>query len=94
MPLLNVRLSPQDAQRAKALREAGVEISAVVRSAIRVEYEKRVSAPRRGKKPSHLVEDILRALPDPKGLPVRTFDARDRRAVRKTISSKLRRRRP
>jgi hypothetical protein len=91
MPLLNVRLSPQDAERARALREAGIEISAVVRSAIRVEYDKRVSTPRRGKKPSRLVKEILNAVPDPKVLPIRGFDIRDRRATRAAISSKLRR---
>jgi predicted nucleic acid-binding protein len=41
VPLLNVRLSPDDARRAAELREEGVQISDVVREAIRAEYLRR-----------------------------------------------------
>ena len=36
MSLLNVRLSPDDARRAAELRKAGIQISDIVRQAIRV----------------------------------------------------------
>ena len=94
MTLLNVRLDEQDARRARALREAGVRISTVVRNAIRLEYDKRVGMATGKKKPSKIVADILRAVPDPADLSEARIDTRDRRAVRRLVSAKLRRRRP
>jgi len=92
MTLVNVRLEAEDARRVKALREAGVVISALVREAIRAEYEKRV-APRAGRRrPSEVVEEILAALPDDGTIPP-PVDATDRRAVREHIAARLRRKR-
>ena len=89
MALLNVRLSPDDARRAKALREAGIPVSRVVREAIRAEYERRVATPRGRRRPSSIVTDILAALPDPADLEPRAFPPDDRRALRRHVTRKL-----
>jgi hypothetical protein len=93
MALLNVRLDPEDTRRAKALREAGIRISTVVRNAIRAEYDKRLGAAARAKKPSKIVADILTALPSPADSLRPRIDARDRRALRRVVATKLRRQR-
>jgi len=93
MPLLNVRLSPEDARRAAELREDGIQISDVVREAIRAEYLRRRPGRPGNRRPSLLVKEILEALPDPADLPPRAVDSTDRRAVRRHIAAKLHRRR-
>lgn len=93
MVLINVRLDEEDARRAKALRGAGVPLSALVRDAIRAEYERRIGRARSGK-PSELLAEILAALPDPVDLPARRVEATDRAAVRRHVAAKLKRKRP
>lgn len=90
MALLNVRLGPDDARRAKALRDAGIPVSRIVREAIRSEYERRIAPPRGARRPSRLVADILAELPDPPDLPPRSVASDDRRAVRRHVVEKLR----
>ena len=90
MSLLNVRLSPDDARRAAELRKAGIQISDVVREAIRAEYLRRRSVRPGSRRPSLLVKEILDALPDPPDMPARTVDPSDRHAVRGHIKAKLR----
>jgi hypothetical protein len=92
MPLLNVRLSPEDARRAAELREDGVQISDVVREAIRAEHLRRRSGKSGKGRPSLLVKEILAALPDPEGMPRLAVDTTDRHAVRRHIATKLGRR--
>lgn len=93
MSLLNVRLSPDDARRAAELRKAGIQISDVVREAIRAEYLRRRSAKPGRRRPSLLVKEILEALPDPADMPSPSVDSADRHAVRLHIAAKLRGRR-
>jgi hypothetical protein len=93
VPLLNVRLSPDDARRAAELREEGIQISDVVREAIRAEYLRRRSRASTLRRPSLIVKAILEALPDPTETPRPAVDATDRRAVRLHIAAKLRGRR-
>jgi hypothetical protein len=93
MSLLNVRLAPEDARLAAALREAGVPISDIVRSAIRAEYARRIGESRDRRRPSRIVADILASLPDPPDLPARGFEADDRPAMRRHIVARLARRR-
>jgi hypothetical protein len=89
MPLLNVRLAPEDARRAKALRAKGVAISTLVRAAIRAEYDRRVVGGRRRSRPSRILAEILADLPDPPDLPPTEIDRTDRRAVRRHIAARL-----
>ena len=89
MPLLNVRLTPEDARRAAALRKSGVPISRLVREAIRVEYDRRL--PRR--RASDVMAEIYADHPDPPGLRPRQYDVTDRAAARRAIVKRLRRRR-
>jgi hypothetical protein len=93
MVLVNVRLDAADARRVKALRDAGVAISTLVRDAIRAEYELRHGAKLDGKKPSQVVAEILAALPDEAARPSRRVDAGDRRALQRHVAAKLRGRR-
>lgn len=93
MKLLNVRLDADDTRLVSQLRQAGVEISRVVREAIRAEHGRRVG--RRGRpRPAEVMAAIYAAHPDPPGLPRRRYDMRDRRAARRAIVRKLRRVRP
>lgn len=94
MPLLNVRLTLDDARRAAELRKTGVQVSRVVREAIRVEHERRVRRSRARKSTADILGEIYAAHPDPPLAPPRGFDLRDRKAAREAIVRKLRRRRP
>ena len=91
MPLLNVRLGPEEERMASALREEGVAISGLVRQALRAEYDRRFGGQGR-RKGSHVVARILEDLPDPSNLPSRGFSLSDRRAVSNHIRAKLARR--
>lgn len=86
--MINVRLEAEDAQRVKALRGAGVQLSSLVRDAIRSEYEKRLS-PKGKRKPSAVLAEILAALPDDDEGTTR-IETTDRHAVKRHIASKLR----
>jgi hypothetical protein len=90
MPLLNVRLDPEDARKADELRAAGVKMSSVVREAIRREHARVVGRAGDGKKPSEIVREIIAVIPDDGAPRAREVDAGDRRAVAKHITSKLR----
>jgi hypothetical protein len=89
---LNVRLSVEEMRMTAALRRAGIEISSLVRAAIREEYRLRVEQRARGRG-SQVVRQILRELPDPPELASRGFDTTDRRAVSKHIKVRLDKRR-
>ena len=93
MPLLNVRLSPDDARRAVELRKTGVKISLIVREAIRAEHDRRVTRPRARRATGAILSDIYAAHPDPPRVSRRGFDLRDRKAAREAILKKLHRRR-
>jgi hypothetical protein len=89
---LNVRLSDEEMKMTAALRRAGIEISSLVRAAIREEYRLRVEQRAKGRG-SQLVRQILSELPDPVLLPARGIDTTDRRAVREHIKRRLGKRR-
>ncbi len=97
MPLLNVRLTPEDARRAAALRESGLPISRLVREAIRTEYDRRLTRRKSRRRPAAVMAAIYAAHPDPKELAPRGYDVGDRRAARlaivRILRSKRRRRR-
>lgn len=78
---------------AAELRNAGFPVSSLVRQAIRAEYERRIGQPKARRRPSHIVAEILAALPDPARSPARAFALTDRRAVRDHLASKAARRR-
>ena len=91
MPLLNVRLSADDARRAAELRKTGVQVSRIVREAIRAEHERRVRRSRAQKTTTEILAEIYAAHPDPPLVPPRAFDLRDRKAAREAIVRKLHR---
>jgi hypothetical protein len=91
--LLNVRLGPEDARRAAALRKDGVAVSRIVREAIRTAYDRRAVGRGGGRRASAIMAEIYREHPDPPGPPRATRDLRDRRVVRRLIRRRLTRRR-
>jgi hypothetical protein len=93
MPLLSVRLSADDARRAAELRRTGIQISRVVRDAIRAEHDRRVQRTRARQGTAAILSAIYAAHPDPPRAPRRAFDLRDRKGAREAILGKLQRRR-
>lgn len=89
MAIINVRLDPDDAQKARALRLGGTRISALVRKAIRDEYARRADATLRSRRRSEVVARVIAEIPVV-GTGARKFALDDRRAVRKHIAGKLR----
>jgi hypothetical protein len=93
MALVNVRLDPEDARRVAELRRAGVQISGIVREAIRTEHERRVGGRTGRREAAALLARIYADLPDTPDVSPRGFDLRDRRAVRAAVAKRARRRR-
>jgi post-segregation antitoxin (ccd killing protein) len=94
MKLLNVRLDGHDARLATDLRKAGVQISRLVRDAIRTEHEQRIGKRRKRPPARAIMARIYAEHPDPRGVPRRRVDLRDRKAVRRAITERLGRRHP
>ena len=93
MKLLNVRLTPDDARRAAHLKQQGIQLSSVVRAAIRIAYDEHLGRRTRPQRLSALMEEIYRAVPDAGGRHRPGYDLRDRRSVRRAVIARLRRRR-
>ena len=85
--LLNVRLGPEEERVVKGLRRAKVNVSALVRKAIRD------SAPKAGRKKSlgEVFDGILEEIPVDEAAPSRRPPLDDRHAMSKYIENRLRR---
>ena len=94
MKLLNVRLGPEDSRIAGELRKQGIQLSGIVREALRAAYgaRKRRREPRR--RASEIMAEIYAEIPDPPGLPKPGYDLRDRRSMRRAIRARVRQPRP
>lgn len=94
--LINVRLDATDAAKAAALQKHGVNLSQVLREAIRAEHERVVAArsqPRTWKNARDLIDQICRDAPiRPEDYPP-PLDTTDRKAVRARIQASIRRER-
>ena len=93
MKLLNVCLAPDDARMAAHLKQQGVQLSSVVRDAIRVAYDQHARRRQRPRRLSALMEKIYLEVPDRGGHPRQKNDLRDRKSIRRVIVARLRRRR-
>jgi hypothetical protein len=93
MALMNVRLDAEDARRVAELRHAGVQISSIVRQAIRAEHEQRLGKRAGGRAAAARLARIYADLPDTPDVRPRGFDLTDRRAVRAAVESRTRKRR-
>lgn len=91
MKFLNVRLGPVDARLAAELRERGVQLSRIVREAIRAAHGQQVNPRATRRRPSAVVAAIYAEFPDPPGLARLCDDLRDRRSVRRAITARMRR---
>ena len=88
MKLLNVKLEDSDITKVTALRSGGVNISDLVRRAIRGEYERR-NGKRRPGDIEKLLASIYAAHPIPAGVRRPKVDLRDRRSVRRAIVARI-----
>jgi hypothetical protein len=93
MRLLNVRLSADDARRVTELRRDGIEISQLVREAIRAEHEHRLRKRAVSRNAAAVMARIYADHPDTATVQPRGYNLRDRRAVRRAIAERLRKRR-
>ncbi len=93
MALVNVRLDAEDARRVAELRRAGVQISSIVRQAIRAQHERRVGKRAGGRAAAALLARIYAALPDTADVKPHGYDLRVRRAVRAAVEKRARTRR-
>jgi len=93
MRLLNVRLGPEDSRIVAELRKEGIQLSRVVRDALRAAHTVRRANRRRRRRASNVMAEIYAQCPDPPGLARRHFDLRDRRSVRRAIAAQAKRRR-
>ena len=93
MKVLNVRLAPEDARIAAELRKHGVELSSVVREALRGAYAARAGKGRGRRRASEIMAAIYAEISDPPRVAGPRHDLRDRRRVRRAITARLRQRR-
>ena len=93
MRLLNVRLGPEDSRIAAELRKEGVQLSRVVREALRAAHTVGGASRSRRRRASDIMAEIYAQFPDPPGLARRRFDLRDRRSARRAIAARAKRRR-
>jgi hypothetical protein len=93
MKLVNVRLSDDDAAKVADLRRQGVELSEVVREAVRARHLA-VRPPLRPRDVRPTLEGIYAHHPLEDEAERPPLDTTDRRAVRDLIRKKLRRRAP
>jgi len=89
--LINVRLASADASKAAALMADGVELSNLMREAIREEYERRSARRRKGTDIRQVLHELDERYPLPKNLPPREVDTRDRIAVSNYIAERIQR---
>ena len=94
MKLLNVRLDADDARYAEELRRAGVQISRLVRDAIRSEHAQRLGVRGKRRTPKAIMKQIYAEHPDPPRQPRRRLDLTNRRALRRAVRARLTHRRP
>ena len=88
MSLLNVRLTKLDQDAVRILKRSGVEISAVVRDALRREAERH--RPRTPASTANLLAEIFIAFPEPTSPKRGAVDVHDRRKFAKAFRDHLR----
>lgn len=86
--LVNVRLDADRLRKVRTLRDRGVTLSEVVRTAIDERFAALWEAT--DGDVSTAIRRILKQHPDPDDLPPRDYDVHDRRAARAAILRKLR----
>jgi hypothetical protein len=91
MKRLNVRLSEEDAKIAAHLRRDGVEISTLVRRALRAEFTRRTKGRIDRRPASEIIAEIHARHPTPPDEPKRDYDVHDRRQAREAILRNLKR---
>ena len=88
--LINVRLQADDALKVQALKHRGVEISAIVRQAVRAEYARRLGS-FSGRDAVRALQEIYSAHPAT-SQPKRNFDVHERRSFSAAMKRRVRQR--
>ncbi|HSI34066.1 MAG: hypothetical protein ACAI43_15175 [Phycisphaerae bacterium] len=92
MKLLNVKLDEGDARKAEALRKQGIQLSALVRAAIRTEYARRQAGPAAvAAARLAAVAEAIALYPAPPGTKPRGYDLADRHQARGAILKQMKR---
>ena len=91
--LLNVRLDAEDAHRVADLKRAGVQLSSLVRQAIRSEHRRRIGNQQGRRRAAEVMAEIYAASPDPAAVSKRSYDVHDSEQASRAITKKLRTRR-
>ncbi len=90
MPLLNVRLGPEEQRLAEELRAEGIPVSKLVRQTIRDEHARRIGTRKSRRKPSELVASLFEQFPDARSAKGHGIDTTDASVVRAFIRKRLR----
>jgi hypothetical protein len=93
MKLLNVRLGAEDSRIVAELRREGVQLSRIVREALRAAHTARRTTAGRRRRASDIMAAVYAQCPDPPCVPRRRVDLRYRASVRRAIVAAARRRR-
>jgi len=88
MTLINVRLTRAEEEAVGILKRSRVEISDVVRAALRHEAEK--YRPRTAAFTTRLLDEIFEQYPEPHRAIARSFDVHDRKAFARAFRKHLR----
>ena len=88
---LNVRIDAEDARKIEALRGEGVEISDLVRKAIREEYKRRHPRPRTPADVEAMLRRLYEKYPPSPDEPPRTYDVHNAQEARAAIIAHLNR---
>ena len=89
--LLNVRLDADRLRKARRLRDAGIVLSEVVRTAIDARFET-LERSFSSRDAALAVSRVLERFPNPPGLGPREYDVHDARQARAAVGRGLRRR--
>src|SRR5262245_38314616 len=89
--LINVRLSPEDASKAEALKRDGIELSGLVREAIRAEYSRRFKRLPTGAELAAGLDKLYARFPIPKDVQRPNVDPSDRLAFQQFIRERIKR---
>ena len=88
--LINVRLAAADVSKVDTLKAQGVNVSEIVRQAIRAEYSRRSNGHRDKRDVKTLLEEVYARYPVPDDTPRASVDTRDRKASREWITQRVR----
>jgi Arc/MetJ-type ribon-helix-helix transcriptional regulator len=91
MASMSIRLSADDLAKIRDLRKQGVNVSELVRDAVRAEHRRRTPRRYTKREMEAIFAEIYAKYPDPPDKVKLDFDPHDRHARREAIARKIRR---